>query len=161
MNDDTGVEDRLRELLRDPGWSLPPRPDAPARIRRAARWQRIRTASTTACAVAVVAAAIAGPLTLSRGGGPASAPGTTHSVAAGAPSPAKHPAPLRVMPSVIGMKLAFAEKVIHHALPATHFIVRLDATSAVRAGIVIAQTPVTGSHIRPGERVTLVVSAAK
>jgi hypothetical protein len=53
-------EERLSRLLRDPGWSLPPWPpgQAMARIRRAARRQRL-LAVCRAAAVAVIAGAVA------------------------------------------------------------------------------------------------------
>jgi hypothetical protein len=57
------IEDSLRELLRDPVWSLPAWPDPMAVVTRTARKQRIRTvaaaAVTAAAAVAAVAAAAA------------------------------------------------------------------------------------------------------
>ncbi len=56
--DSTETEQRLRELLRDPGWSLPAWPDPQARVARAARRQRIRTASSAAIASAAVTAVI-------------------------------------------------------------------------------------------------------
>ena len=51
------AEDRLRELLRDPRWSLPERPDPQPRIRRAAQRQRLRLTGVAA-AVAVIAVAV-------------------------------------------------------------------------------------------------------
>jgi hypothetical protein len=51
-------EDRLREFLRDPRWSLAPWPDARTRVLRAARRQR-RSAAGAAGAVAVVVAVAA------------------------------------------------------------------------------------------------------
>jgi hypothetical protein len=57
------AEDRLRELLRDPGWSLPAWPDAQARVRTVARRQRIRLAAAaigTTAAVAVIFASVTG-----------------------------------------------------------------------------------------------------
>jgi len=53
------LEDRLRELLRDPGWSLPAWPDAEARVRRRARRQRIRAATAGAAVAGIVAAVVA------------------------------------------------------------------------------------------------------
>jgi hypothetical protein len=53
--DSTDVEQRLRELLHDPGWSLPAWPDPAVRVAGAARRQRIRTASLAAIASAAVA----------------------------------------------------------------------------------------------------------
>jgi hypothetical protein len=52
--DSTEMEWRLREMLRDPGWVLPAWPDPEARVARAARRQRIRTASFAAIASAAV-----------------------------------------------------------------------------------------------------------
>ncbi len=70
-------EDRLRELLRDPGWSLPVWPDAQARVRRAARRQRLTIASVGAAVTAVVTMAAAVPAAVlgGIGAGPAAAPG--------------------------------------------------------------------------------------
>lgn len=65
-------EDRLRQLLRDDGWSLPVRPGAEARVRRTARRQRLHTASASAVACALAAAAVVLPLRLIG----APAPGT-------------------------------------------------------------------------------------
>ena len=59
MRIDDGAEDRLRELFRDPRWSLPPWPDAGARVRNAARRQRLRAARVTAVAGIAAVAAIA------------------------------------------------------------------------------------------------------
>jgi hypothetical protein len=55
---DDEVEHRLRELLHDPGWSLPSRPDALSRVRKAARRQRLRAAGLTTGAGAVTAALV-------------------------------------------------------------------------------------------------------
>ncbi len=62
MADDV-TEGRLRELLSDPGWSLPSWPDAEARVRRAARRQRIRAAWVAAGASAVAAAIVVATVT--------------------------------------------------------------------------------------------------
>jgi len=70
------TEDRLRELLRDPGWSLPAWPDAQARVRRAARRQRMALARVTAAATAVITTAAVVPVLLLSG------PGTGFSPAA-------------------------------------------------------------------------------
>jgi hypothetical protein len=66
--DDATLEIRLRELLRDPRWSLRSRADAQARIRRAARRQRVRLASLTGATCAIAAVAVALPLTVLGGG---------------------------------------------------------------------------------------------
>jgi hypothetical protein len=56
---DDKAEDRLRELLRDPSWSLPVWPDPQPRIRRAARRQRLRLTGVSAgVAAAVIAVAV-------------------------------------------------------------------------------------------------------
>jgi hypothetical protein len=75
MQSDDRTENRLRELLRDPRWSLPSWPDAEARIRKAARRQRFRVVGVAAGAGIAAITAIAVPLTL-----PGTVPGT---VAAG------------------------------------------------------------------------------
>jgi hypothetical protein len=59
---DTEIENRLRELLRDPGWSLPPWPDPQDRVRRVARRQRRRAAGMATGVTAVTAAVIVGAL---------------------------------------------------------------------------------------------------
>jgi hypothetical protein len=58
------AEDRLRELLRDPAWSIPPWPDAHARVRAAARRQRRNVTSLAAAAgaSAAMAALVTGAL---------------------------------------------------------------------------------------------------
>jgi YVTN family beta-propeller protein len=69
MPDDDSAERTLRELLRDQAWSLPSWPDAPSRIRRAARRQRLRVAGLAAGLGAVALAAIVVPVS-QLGGGP-------------------------------------------------------------------------------------------
>jgi len=76
-------EDRLRELLRHPRWSLAPWPDAESRVRRAARRQR-RAAFAGAVAVVMTAAAVSALLVVPRGsparvsaGRPSAGPGRT------------------------------------------------------------------------------------
>jgi DNA-binding beta-propeller fold protein YncE len=64
------AESKLRDLLRDQAWSLPSWPDAPSRVRRAARRQRLRVAGLTASLGAVVVAAVVVPAIQLSGGGP-------------------------------------------------------------------------------------------
>jgi hypothetical protein len=64
MRGDETAAERLRELLGDPRWSLPPWPDAEERVRKAARRQRRRVIGATTGLTATAAAAIAVPLTL-------------------------------------------------------------------------------------------------
>ena len=91
MND----EDRLRELLRDPRWSLAPWPDAQSRVLQAARRQR-RAAARAAGAVAVViAAAAAFTLPAVLGNSPARVPAGQPTVA----GPASRPGPAGSSPS--------------------------------------------------------------
>jgi DNA-binding beta-propeller fold protein YncE len=76
MPDEANLENKLRGLLRDPRWSVRPRPDAQARIRQAARRQRVRRASLTGAAAGTVIVACAAiiPATiglLGRAPGPA------------------------------------------------------------------------------------------
>jgi hypothetical protein len=66
-------EDRLRQQLRDDGWSLPVWRDAEARVRRTARRQRLHTISASAVACALAAAAVVLPLRLT-GTAPRQAP---------------------------------------------------------------------------------------
>jgi hypothetical protein len=73
MRTDDDAESRLRELFRDPRWSLSPWPDADARVRRTARRQRIRaTVVAVSAGIAAITAIVA--LALPR----ASSPGTFH-----------------------------------------------------------------------------------
>jgi len=57
-------EDQLRQLLHDPGWSLPAWPDAPARVRRAARRQRLTVASLCAVLAVIITTAAVVPVAL-------------------------------------------------------------------------------------------------
>jgi len=91
MND----EDRLRELLRDPRWSLAPWPDADSRVRRAARRQRRAAAGAMVVAV-VIAAAAASALPIVLRGSPARVSEGQTSIGAGRTS---HPEPSRSSPS--------------------------------------------------------------
>jgi hypothetical protein len=58
------MEDRLRELRRDPRWSIAAKPDAEARIRAAARRHRLRAASAGTAVIAALTIAIVVPLSL-------------------------------------------------------------------------------------------------
>jgi hypothetical protein len=80
-------ENRLRELLRDPRWSLAPWPDAHSRVRRAARRQRRAVAGaaggaavviTVAAASALLAVLPSSPSRVSAGQTPAVAGRTSH-----------------------------------------------------------------------------------
>jgi hypothetical protein len=64
LPDEDQLEERFRELLHHPRWSLAPRPDAEARARRAVRRQRLKAANATAATIAVVLAAVTIPMTL-------------------------------------------------------------------------------------------------
>lgn len=66
MQSEGKTEARLRELFRDPRWSLPPWPDAEARIRKVARRQRVRATSAAAGAGIAAITAIVFPLALLR-----------------------------------------------------------------------------------------------
>ena len=84
-------EERLRLLMRDPGWSLPAWPDADARVRRAARRQRVASASIVAAVLLVVLTAALIPLALLD---TASAPvATGHKHMTAHPSPPQSPPP--------------------------------------------------------------------
>src|SRR6516164_10849186 len=56
MSGEDEAEARLRELLRDPRWSLPAGPDPEQRVRRAAGRQRLRLAGMAGVAAAAVIA---------------------------------------------------------------------------------------------------------
>ena len=58
MQSDEDVQDRLRTLLQDPGWSLRSWPDAESRLRKAARRQRQRAAGVAAGAGVAIAAVV-------------------------------------------------------------------------------------------------------
>jgi hypothetical protein len=167
MLDDDSPEGRLRELLLDPGWSLPPWPDAQARIRQAARRQRVRTAGLAACTAAIAAAAVVLPLALS-GGGPGPAPGRVQAAPATASRASAPPAPGRMvtvlMPDVTGLTLKQAEAVIRSVLFSRPDIivrhVRPEEPSGKvsgpgNPGIVIAQLPAPGARVAVNGRVTL------
>jgi DNA-binding beta-propeller fold protein YncE len=71
MSGEDKAETRLRELLRDPRWSLPTGPDPEQRVRRAAGRQRLRLAGIAGVAgVAVIAVAAAIPAGLGAFGQP-------------------------------------------------------------------------------------------
>lgn len=152
MSDDMSApdfndEDRLRELLRDPGWSLPSRPDAMTRIHRAARRQRARTAGTATFAVAVIAGAIAGPLALSSAGAPANIPHNAQ------PSPQ----PTIQLPDVVGINVQQAEIVVRAAVPGARITIR-HVKSADPAGTVVKESPIACIYVLPGSPVTLSVA---
>jgi hypothetical protein len=95
MAGDEMMEERLRELLRDSSWSLPAWPNAEARVRRAARRQRIRTAMAGA-AVAGIAAAVVATLTGFQ------APGESPTVPAVAlPAPGARGFPVSIYPPAL------------------------------------------------------------
>jgi hypothetical protein len=73
-------EEKLRELMRDPRWSLAPWPDAQSRVRRAARKQRRAVACTAAAVAILITAAAAVTLSVVLSGSPAQ-------VAANRPTP--------------------------------------------------------------------------
>jgi hypothetical protein len=56
MSGEDQAEARLRELLRDPRWSLPAGPDPQQRVRRTAQRQRLRLAGMAGVAAAAVIA---------------------------------------------------------------------------------------------------------
>jgi hypothetical protein len=117
------TEDRLRDLLRDPRWSLPAWPDPHARVRRAARRQRLALAGIGAAVTAVITAAAVVPIMLLGPGqstvspeassGPAPGPFATPPVGAVGFTTAVYPAAvqaqvvtrwLRLCPSTSGLQ---------------------------------------------------------
>jgi hypothetical protein len=93
------MESRLRELLHDPGWSLPPWPDAEARVRRTARRQRIRAATAGAAVAGIVAAVVATVTGFQSPGalGPYGGQGTTVAL----PGPGAAGFPLSIYPPAL------------------------------------------------------------
>jgi hypothetical protein len=93
------IESRLRELLRDPDWSLPAWPDAEARVRRTARRQRIRTAAAGAAVAGIVAAVVATVTGFQSPGvlGPQRGQGTTVAL----PGPGAAGFPLSIYPPAL------------------------------------------------------------
>ena len=84
-------EDRLRELLRDPQWSLAPWPDAHSRVRRAARRQRRAVAGAGAAAVVITVAAVSALLAVL----PSSPSRVSEGQAAAGAGRTSHPEPSR------------------------------------------------------------------
>jgi hypothetical protein len=165
MRDDDSYEGRLRELLRDPGWSLTPPPDAQAWIRRSARRQRVVLTGLAACTGAAAATAVAVPLALSGGGAqgeiqtvPAAAGHGSASASASAsvtPSAQRHRATI-AMPDVTGMNLKEAETIILSVTTHGHItVLRIKATQT--AGVVVRQAPSPGATIASDGQVTLTV----
>ena len=83
-------EDRLRELMHDPGWSLPPWRNAERRIRRTARRQRAVTAGAGAAVAVVVAGVVLTAIPLVR---PGSAPAAISTPPRGTQPAAMKPRP--------------------------------------------------------------------
>ncbi len=168
MLDDDGLEGRLCELLRDPGWSLPPWPDTQARIRRAARRQRIKATGLAAGTGVIAVAAVTVPLALSGGGVRGHGEGVqgTVGVVQGTPAAASHastspprPAARVLMPDVTGLELRAAKAVIRSAVSGPDIIVR-HVKSSGPPGVVIAQLPAPGARVGQGGRITLKVPSA-
>jgi hypothetical protein len=160
MLDDDTYEGRLRELLRDPGWSLSPRPDAQARIRRSARRQRVAVTGLATCTGAAAAAAIALPLALS-GGGNQEAPGTAPAAAGhgtATPSAQRHTTSV-LMPDVTGLDLKKAELVILSVTTHGHITV-LHIKATQTAGVVVHQVPAPGATVASDGQVTLTVPSS-
>ena len=153
MPDEASLEDRLRDLLCDPRWSLRPWPDALGRVQRAARRQRIKAISAAACTGAVAAAACAVPLAV-LGAAPGPPVPSTHTPT---PSAAQPSAATRQMPLVVGMQEAAAVNILQAALSNPQInIVRVRTSTP--PGTVVAQTPVAGTRVAPGSVITVEVS---
>ena len=90
MADEDQAEDRFRQLLRDDRWSLPAWADTQARVRKAARRQRVTAAAAGAATVAAVTAAAVVSLTLTG-----AAPSKTPTVTGPTPAAARTATPRR------------------------------------------------------------------
>jgi hypothetical protein len=88
-------EDRLRELMHDPGWSLPPWQNAERRIRRAARRQRAVTAGAPVTLAMMLAGVALAASPLLRPGAAPVAGRPTHHVTQRATKPHRSPSPSR------------------------------------------------------------------
>lgn len=95
-------EDRLRELMHDPGWSLPPWRNAERRIRRAARRQHaIMAAAGVAIAAVIVGVVLTATPLLRPGSAPVAISTPSHSAQpAKNPSPSSSPSPSRLTPAI-------------------------------------------------------------
>lgn len=96
-------EDRLRELMHDPGWSLPPWRHAEQRIRRAARRQRAVTAGAGAAIAVVLASVVLAASPLLRTGPAPAAIGPAHHGTQrthDTPRPSRSPTTPRLTPPV-------------------------------------------------------------
>lgn len=156
MPADENYEGRLRELLRDPGWSLSPRPDAQARIQRSARRQRATITGLAACTGAAAVAAIAVPLALS-GGGTQIAPTAAGHLSA-TPSPSHHATSV-VMPNVTGMTQQQAMVVILSVTTRGHIVI-VHINSTQTAGVVIRQVPAAGTTVSTDGQIKLTVPSS-
>ncbi len=156
------TEDRVRELLQDPRWSLPVWPDAQARVRRAARRQRLTVASVGAAVAAFVTTAAVIPVVLlgrlSPGGAdPASgtvpSAGTFQTPAVGAVGfdAAVYPAAIK-MPARKGMTTlcpdpaglrAFGPKVAAAPLTVLRKLAQVQVSASMRGAATVS--PVTGA----------------
>lgn len=154
MRDDDRYEGRLRELLRDPGWSLTPPPDAQAWIRRSARRQRVMLTGLAACTGAAAATAVAVPLALSGGGSPPAPAAVGHVQA----TPLTQPKATSVlMPDVTGLKLKNAEAVIRSVTGPVHLVIR-HVKVPRHGGTVVGQVPSPGARVSPGGQITITVT---
>jgi len=154
MRDDDSYEGRLRELLRDPGWSLTPPPDAQAWIRRSARRQRVALTGLAACTGAAAATAVAVPLALSGAGSPPAPAAAGHVQA----TPLTQPKATSVlMPDVTGLKLKNAEAVIRSVTGPVHLVIR-HVKVPHHGGTVVGQVPSPGARVSPDGQITITVT---
>ena len=161
------TEDRLRELLQDPRWSLPAWPDPQARVRRAARRQRLSAASFGAAVAAFVTTAAVIPVVLlgrlaAGGAGPGSdtvpVAGAFQTPAVGAVGfdAAVYPAAVRAQSPAgvttlcpdpaglqgFGPQVAAAPLKVLHKLAQVQLSVSMKGTAAPMAGTGPARAPV-------------------
>jgi hypothetical protein len=161
------TEDRLRELLQDPRWSLPAWPDPQARVRRAARRQRLSAASFGAAVAAFVTTAAVIPVVLlgrlaPGGAGPGSdtvpVAGAFQTPAVGAvgfdaavyPAAVKAQSPAGVTtlcPDPAGLQ-AFGRQVAAAPLKVLHRLAQVQLSVSMK-GAAAAPTAVTGPARAP------------
>ncbi|HXW43776.1 MAG TPA: hypothetical protein VEL03_03245 [Streptosporangiaceae bacterium] len=102
MAPDAATESRLRELLRDPGWSLEAWPDTQSRLRRTARRQRVRAASAAASVTAITSVVLIAVLTAFQASAARPIPGGTPAAAYALPGVGAAGFPASVYPSSSG-----------------------------------------------------------
>ena len=139
--------ERLTELLHDPRWSLPgwPREQALARIRRAARRQRLNVAAQSAAVAVIAGVTVLAAVPAVMRGDPPSLLHPSHRVpAAGSTRSASYPAALASRPGAVPCPAPAGLQAPGPAMKAK----ALAALRSLGAGLAY-DLPVTGKTVRP------------